>query len=78
MNYTMNDVFVGDELIFNATKIQSNHDLYWKVIGKKNNEVMIELKDMGFDENWPLKIEEVKHVLPTSEVRRKMQNQELL
>ena len=53
MNYTMNNVFVGDEIIFNSTKIQSNHDLYWKVIRKKNNEVMIELKDMGFDENWP-------------------------
>jgi hypothetical protein len=75
MNYKMNDVLVGDEVIFDSSRIQSNHDLYWKVIGTRNDEVMIQIKEMGFDENWTLKIEEVKHILPTSDARRTL-NQE--
>lgn len=64
MKHNINDINIGDEVIFESTKLQSNHDEYWKVIGKSNNHLMIELKKFGFDENWTIDISEVLYVLP--------------
>ncbi|MBP6310888.1 MAG: hypothetical protein KA408_01360 [Flavobacteriales bacterium] len=65
MKYRIDEINIGDEVIFESTSIQSNYDLYWKVIGKNKTQLMIELKEMGHDENWTIEIFEVKGVLPT-------------
>ena len=64
MKYKIEDINIGDEVIFKSTSAQSNHDLYWKVIGKNEKQLMIELKEMGHDENWTINISEVIGVLP--------------
>ncbi len=64
MKYNIEDIQVGDEVIFNSTNLQSNHDEYWTVTGKSKNEVMIELKKVGFDENWTIDISEVIYRIP--------------
>lgn len=57
--YDINDIHVGDEVIFYSTKLQSNHDEYWTVTGKSGNQIMIELKKFSFKENWTIDISEV-------------------
>lgn len=64
MKYNIDDINVGDEVIFYSTKFQSNYDEYWTVIGKDRNQVMIELKKFGFDENWTIDIKEIVGRIP--------------
>lgn len=64
MRYNIDDIKIGDEVIFYSTNVQSNHDLYWTVIGKRNNQIMIELKTMGFDDNWTIDIKDVVGHMP--------------
>ncbi|KAA6339714.1 hypothetical protein EZS27_012373 [termite gut metagenome] len=68
--YKIEDINIGDEVIFNSTNSQSNHDLYWKVRGKSNNQIMIELTEMGFDEYWTISIEEIIGHIPLSKNRK--------
>lgn len=42
MKHKIEDINIGDEVIFESTKIQNNHDEYWTVIGKSNTQLMIE------------------------------------
>lgn len=64
MKYKIEDINIGDQVIFYSTKYQHHHDEYWTVIGKDRNQVMIELKKFGFDENWTLDINEIVGKLP--------------
>jgi len=64
MKYNIEEINVGDEVIFYSTQNQSNHDEYWTVIGKSNSQIMIELKKFGFDENWTIDINEVVGHIP--------------
>lgn len=62
--YTMDEINLGDEVYFESSKLQSNHDLYWKVIHKyvQTQELVVQLNVMGFnDERWTIKIDEVKY-----------------
>jgi hypothetical protein len=36
------------------------------VIGKSGNKLIIELKEMGYNENWTIDISEVLNVIPKS------------
>ncbi|WP_026763323.1 hypothetical protein [Sediminibacterium salmoneum] len=64
--YNIDDIKKGDEVIFYSTNLQGNHDEYWTVIGKRGNDIMIELKKSGFDKNWTITIEEVVGHIPLS------------
>lgn len=64
MKYKIEDINIGDEVIFDSTRSQSNKDLYWTVIRKSGTRLVIELKEMGFDENWTIEINEVRGHIP--------------
>lgn len=67
MKYKFEDINIGDEVYFNSTKLQSNHDLYWKVIHKieHTQELVVQLDEMGYkDERWTIKINEVIYHIP--------------
>jgi hypothetical protein len=62
MKYNFDDINIADEVIFNSTTSQSNHDLYWKVLHKdeKTKQLIIQLDEMGYtDERWSININEV-------------------
>jgi hypothetical protein len=62
--YTMDVINIGDEVYFESTKLQSNHDLYWKVIHKyeQPKQLVVQLNEMGYkDERWTINIDEVKY-----------------
>ena len=66
MEYKMEDIRIGDEVYFDSTPSQSNHDLYWKVIHKYEEEkqLVVQLDEMGFkDLRWLISIKEVKQHL---------------
>lgn len=62
--YNINDINVGDEVVFYSNDQQSNHNEYWTVTGKTASEIYIELKKSGFDETWTLRISDVKGHTP--------------
>ena len=67
MKYKFEDINIGDEVIFDSTPSQSNHDLYWKVIDKidQTKELIIQLDEMGYkDLRWTLRMNEVKIHMP--------------
>lgn len=64
--YKIEDINIGDEVIFYSTKLQSNHDLYWKVRGKMGDQIMIELLEAGFEEYWTISIKDVVGHIPLS------------
>ena len=64
--YKIENIKVGDEVIFYSTNQQSNRDLYWRVTGKEGNQIYIELKEMGWEEYWTISIDEVEDHIPTS------------
>lgn len=67
MKYKFEDINIGDEVIFDSTPSQSNHDLYWKVINKidQTKELIIQLDEMGYkDLRWTLRMNEVKIHIP--------------
>lgn len=49
MEHKFEDIIIGDEVIFNSTPSQPNHDLYWTVIGKikQTKQLIIQLDTMG-------------------------------
>ena len=66
MEYKFEDINIGDEVYFNSTPSQSNHDLYWKVIHKYENEkqLVVQLDEMGHsDLRWTIGIKEVRQHL---------------
>lgn len=69
MRYKMEEILVGDEVYFESTKLQSNHDEYWPVVGKSGNEIYVEFKKFGHHDNWTVKIDEVLYMTPTSKLR---------
>ncbi|GEM_PF-4930768 len=67
--HKIENIEIGDEVIFYSTNQQSNRDLYWKVTGKEGNRIYIELKEMGWEEYWTISIDEVKGHIPLSKKR---------
>lgn len=65
--YEMKEINVGDDVYFDSTPAQSNHDLYWKVLDKleKQNQLIVQLNDGGFkDLRWTIDIAEVRWYTP--------------
>ena len=66
MNYKLSDIAIGDEVYFDSSTSQSNHDLYWKVINidKNTERLIVELNEMGFKGlRWSISVKEVKQHL---------------
>ena len=64
--YEIKDVNIGDEVYFDSTPVQSNHDLYWKILDKleKQNQLIVQLNDGGFkDLRWTIDIAEVRQYI---------------
>lgn len=71
-NYTIDQVEVDDEVYFDSTPAQDNHDLYWKVIKKleKENRLIVRLNEMGYvDERWVIDVSAVKYRTPIAKQR---------
>jgi hypothetical protein len=67
MDYKFEDINIGDEVIFNSTPSQSNHDLYWTVIEKveQTKELIIQLDTMVYkDLRWILNMKDVLYHTP--------------
>ena len=67
MKYKLEDINIGDKVYFESTKLQSNYDLYWEVIGKyeQQQDLIVRLNEMGYtDERWTININEVKYREP--------------
>lgn len=63
----MDDISIGDQVYFDSTRMQSNHDLYWTVINKLENQkqLIVQLDEMGYkDERWTIDIHEVRQHIP--------------
>lgn len=56
---TIEDIKVGDEVIFLSTNSQSNFDEYWVVIGITGNDIHIKLTKLGYNAFWTIHISEV-------------------
>ena len=67
--YKIEDINIGDEVIFESTNSQSNHDLYWKVTAKEGNRIKIKLTEMGFDDYWAIQIDDVIAHIPISRLK---------
>jgi len=68
MKYKFEEINIGDEIYFNSTPSQSNHDLYWKVISKieHSKHLVLQLDEMGHhNERWLITVEEIRQLLPT-------------
>ncbi len=63
MRYKIEEINVGDHVVFENTPQKSNHDLFWKVVYKSGSQLVIELKKYIWDENWTIDVTEVKGVL---------------
>jgi hypothetical protein len=66
MNYKLSNIKIGDEVYFDSTTSQSNHDLYWKVIdiNEKTNTLIVQLNEMGFvDLRWSISLNQVRQHL---------------
>lgn len=64
MKYSFEDVKIGDSVFF-EDDIQSNYDLYWKVIEKdrSSKQLVVQINEMGhFDERWVIKPEQIKYL----------------
>ena len=67
MEHKFEDINIGDEVIFNSTPSQSNHDLYWTVIEKneQTKQIIIRLDTMGYkDLRWILNLKDVLYHIP--------------
>jgi len=69
MKYKMEDINIGDQVYFDSTPMQTNHDLYWTVINKLDlqKQLIVQLDEMGYkDERWTIDLHEVRQHIPLS------------
>lgn len=63
MDIKLEDINVGDEVYFESTNTQNNHDLYWKVIEKIKGTTLliVQIDEMGYhDLRHTINIKEIK------------------
>lgn len=60
--YTMNQIHIGDEVLFkDAHPIQ--HNLLWRVVNKlSNNRIIVEIREMGFAEKFIISVNDVINI----------------
>lgn len=68
--YTLDEVFVGDEVIFNSDQVST--DYYWIVTGKdeKLNKIFIKTAPEAIKEDWwTLDVSEIRVLTQSSRLR---------
>lgn len=57
--YTIDDIQVGDEILFEDTH-KVEHNLFWNVINKiSNNQIIVEIREMGYAEKYIIAVKDV-------------------
>lgn len=60
--FTMSDIEVGDEIIFDNTQ-KIEHNLFWRVVNKiSNSRLIVEIREMGFAEKYNIDISDVINI----------------
>ncbi|WP_343697994.1 hypothetical protein [Flavobacterium sp.] len=59
MIYNISDIKVGDEVIFNSTEAQTNHDEFWEVTAITGNRIHIKLDKFGILAYYTIDITQV-------------------
>lgn len=58
-HYTIDEIQVGDEILFEDTH-KVEHNLFWRVINKiSNNRLIVEIKEMGYAEKYIIAVQDV-------------------
>ena len=58
-HFTMNEIQVGDEILFNDD-YPVEHNLFWRVVNKlSNNKLIVEIREMGYAENYIVSVKDV-------------------
>ena len=58
-NFTMNEIQVGDEILFNDD-YPVEHNLFWRVVNKlSNNKLIVEIREMGYAEKYIVSVKDV-------------------
>jgi hypothetical protein len=68
--FDIEKIFVGDNIYFESTNAQSNHDEYWEVTGKSNHDVFVKFDKYGHDETWSVPISKVLYLEEVSKLRK--------
>ncbi|MEO3408521.1 hypothetical protein AAFN85_31695 [Mucilaginibacter sp. CAU 1740] len=69
-NYTLDEIYVGDEVAFESPHVDTDH--YWIVTGKdiNNNSITIKTAPQAImHDTWTLQVKEIRVVLPISKER---------
>ena len=61
--FKIEEINIGDEVYFDSTPSQNNHDLYWSVTGKRGTQLMIQLNYLGQQEYWTIDVTEVRQFI---------------
>jgi len=60
MKYTINEIQVGDEILFFNKGKKVEHNLFWKVLNKNyQGRLVVEIRDMGYAEKNIIDIRDV-------------------
>ena len=60
--FTMSDIEVGDEIIFDNTQ-KIEHNLFWRVVNKiSGSRLIVEIREMGFAEKYSIDIRDVINI----------------
>ncbi|CAN5660048.1 hypothetical protein BH11BAC3_BH11BAC3_35630 [soil metagenome] len=58
-HYTIDDIQVGDEILFEDTH-KVEHNLFWRVINKISNyQIIVEIREMGYAEKYIIAVKDV-------------------
>ncbi len=58
-HYTIDDIQVGDEILFDDTH-KVEHNLFWRVINKISNyQIIVEIREMGYAEKYIIAVKDV-------------------
>ena len=58
-NYSIEDIQIGDEILFNSTN-KVEHNIFWRVVKKiSKSKLVVEIKEMGYAEKFNIDIRDV-------------------
>ena len=59
-NYTMDDIVIGDEILFDDNHEKIEHNLFWRVVNKISpRKIVVEIREMGFAEKFIIDIRDI-------------------
>ena len=56
----MDEIVIGDEILFDDNHTKIEHNLFWRVINKISaRKIMVEIREMGFAEKFIIDIRDI-------------------